>query len=92
MTNNTMLYLEKSYNTDSAGNKQSIKNRLIPISKINRIWENAKTFGISQQDGYSDLFVEKKFKNETIIDFYKRATLPLTQPNLTIDNEKGDTV
>lgn len=85
-----MLYLEKSYNSDSGKHKLYIKDRLVPISKINRIWETPEKFGVAQ-DGYSDLFVDKKSSNETIIDFYKRATLPLTENILTIDNEKGDT-
>ena len=84
MTNNDFLYCEDSYYLDNDKNKSSVRNRMIPISQIKRMWDFTGGFGIAQ-DGYVDIYVPEKTKNESLIDFYKRAYVSTpTQP--TIDN------
>jgi hypothetical protein len=54
---------------------------MIPISQIKRMWDFTDGFGIAQE-GYKDIYVDKNDKNETLLDFYKRAYVPIPTPQI----------
>ena len=62
---------------DDDNNRGKKVDRLIPMSKITRIWDNGDNFFGIIQDGYKDLYVEKLNSDETLLDFYKRAYVPI---------------
>ena len=77
MTGDYFMYLPNSFWLDNDNNKGKKLNRLIPMSKITRIWDNGDDFFGIIQDGYKDLYVEKANPNETILEFYKRSYVPI---------------
>ena len=77
MTSEYFLYFQNSYYRNDNGEKTHIRDRLIPVSKIKRIWTWNNLFCIATEGYTDDICVEKKDANETIVDFYKRAYVPI---------------
>lgn len=77
MTGDYFIYLNKSFWWKDNGERSLQLDRLIPMSKITRIWDNGDNFFCIIQDGYKDLYVEKANPNETILEFYKRSYVPI---------------
>jgi len=76
MTSDCFLYFENSFYRYDNGEKNQVRDRLIPMSKIKRIWNWDRYFCIAT-DGYSDLYMEKASPDETMLDFYKRIYVPI---------------
>lgn len=85
MTGDYFMYLPNSFWLDNDNNKGEKLDRLIPMSKIARIWDNGDDFFGIIQDGYKDLYVEKANPNETILEFYKRSYV-LIPSQIVIDS------
>lgn len=85
MTGDYFMYLPNSFWLDNDNNKGEKLDRLIPMSKIARIWDNVDDFFGIIQDGYKDLYVEKANPNETILEFYKRSYV-LIPSQIVIDS------
>lgn len=77
MTSDYFIYLPNSFWMDDDNNRSKKVDRLIPMSKITRIWDNGDNFFGIIQDGYKDLYVEKLNSDETLLDFYKRTYVPI---------------
>ena len=75
MTGDYFLYFENSFCYNN-GENTKVRNRLVPVKQIKRIWELEKYFCVAT-DGYSDLYIEKKTQSETILDFYGRSYVPI---------------
>lgn len=75
MTGDYFLYLENSFYI-SNGERNQVRDRMIPMSQIKRMWVWNNYFMIAQ-NGYDDLHVEKLNSDETLLDFYKRAYVPI---------------